>query len=66
MLAELVHGKKRFNQLKRSLGNINSKALSDEMRSVSFGWIAPVIRFIPRMLGKWYNVARKGVFLKNS
>ncbi len=32
VLAELIQGKRRFNELRRNLGNVNTKGLTDTLR----------------------------------
>ncbi|ASB87256.1 helix-turn-helix domain-containing protein [Bacillus sonorensis] len=32
VLAELIRGKRRFNELRRNLGNVNTKGLTDTLR----------------------------------
>ncbi|MBU8785646.1 MULTISPECIES: winged helix-turn-helix transcriptional regulator [Bacillus] len=32
VLAELIKGKRRFNELRRNLGNVNTKGLTDTLR----------------------------------
>ncbi|MBS5910215.1 MAG: helix-turn-helix domain-containing protein [Paenibacillus macerans] len=60
VLAELVHGKKRFNQLKRSLGNVNAKALSDTLKHLeSHGIIQRQVVFTVPVTVE-YSLTEKG------